>query len=155
MRLALLALCTLAACAGCNADALIAPSHGVPVGTEVLAEFRRDSLTVQMMVTRVAPDSSWLRMYRQAAACAGLRVIHLEELRWFSMPKPAVFANGANWFGAYQSTGRAIFVVAGDTFSIRHEALHDLLWLDRQEKDHPRPPFGRCESVQTVGSPLD
>lgn len=133
----------LLALAGCTP--LAAPTDGA-IGATVTASFAFDGATVRIAATRVAPDTGWLRIYAAAASCAGLPN-HPDGLTWFVMPTPIAFAAGVSWTGAYDAEGRSIFLVAGDTMSIAHEALHDLLWRARRERGHPRPPFGRCAPV--------
>lgn len=128
----LLALLALTGCAE-----LVAPTEGTMT-------FRRAGQAVTVVAVHVLPDTSWLRMYREAADCTGL-LARPTGIRWFVMPGPVVFPDGTHWMGAYDATSRGIFLVRGDTLSVRHEALHDLLWLDRREGGHPTPPFGRCD----------
>lgn len=140
----------LALLTACSAE-LVAPTDEA-IGASVTATFTHDGETVHVAATRVAPDTSWLRMYREAAKCAGLRG-DPAGVRWFTLSQQVVFPDGTNWFGAYDARARSIFLVAGDTLSIRHEALHDVLWRTRREQGHPRPPFGVCDVVENAPGP--
>lgn len=83
-------------------------------------------------------------LYQEVAECAGLvGVGNPLTLEWYRLVDgEIVFPDGKRWYGVYVYPDRAIYFT--DSLNLRHEILHDLLYLDRRETGHPRPPFGEC-----------
>lgn len=110
-----------------------------------------------MYVMRVPAESSWVQMYHEVEKCSG-RWGDVESVKWYITDHP-VEGDLGTWehpkpsgvsFGIWrvlEDGSRQIVIMRNDTTTIRHEILHDVLWVNGRRGtalDHPEPPFGLC-----------
>lgn len=104
---------------------------------------------VAVEVERFTPPPSFERVYHEVEACSGRRG-EFAQVEWYWMPGPIALASR-------QVTGfwkdRRIVMIRDDTSHVRHESLHDVLYVSgwrpvagarTYEDGHPHPPFGWC-----------
>jgi hypothetical protein len=101
--------------------------------------FSNGSGVVQVGYTEVAPQ---VEVYRDVERCAGLTG-NPHTAEWRRLDEPVRFPDGHVWYGAYETEVREIYFT--DSLSLRHEILHDLVWLNTGDLGHPSPPFGVCD----------
>jgi len=109
-------------------------------------------------VIEVEAPEKWATIYHEAETCVG-QVGDFASVSWFVMFEPITGLRNEHTWGLWRvdsSDSRQIITYRGDPEIVRHEVLHDILYLNgfvspRTEADslstdpeHPMPPFGRC-----------
>jgi hypothetical protein len=118
----------LALLSGCH-DTVVAPEVLVPEGVPMI------------------PPTIYQSWWAEVAACAG-RTGDVARVRWFEVPNTDFFIyRGVAYDGYWWEYHHTIFLAGNlrlDSFTVRHEMLHDLL----NTGDHPSEYFGtRCGSL--------
>lgn len=105
-----------------------------------------------LYVTRVRPLERWAQVYHEVERCTGLQG-HFASVGWYLAPHPMPTPEGGitdGWWRKLEDGRREIILVVDDTLQVRHEILHDVLWVSgwrpasATDDGHPAPPFGRC-----------
>jgi len=111
-----------------------------------------------VFVFQVEPPKEWREIYTEVEKCMNKRG-DFAGVEWFVTSAPMLGAFGGKVWGLWHVSRdgqRKILAYHGQSGIIRHEIIHDILYLNgfksrrtpadslTTDPEHPMPPFGKC-----------
>lgn len=105
-----------------------------------------------LYVLQIQPGPPVEALYHEVERCAG-RLGDFQGLEWYVTAHLIVSPTGERTWGWWRRAPdgrRQVVLIAGDSTELRHEILHDVLWVSGwrpsgpDDDGHPKPWFGRC-----------